>query len=232
MELLSRDEEAALGRAVRMGGPEGDRAADELVVRNVWLARHAANRCRRDLQFDDAEGAARLGLIKAARRWDADRGVRFATYAYTVMRHEIADERELSMPAIPMRRLTRVRFERYHAGASVRPGKHARRMRAAAAAYGRTREVAWLDDLETPIDPVDRREGPDAGDAEITALMLAELERLPDRERAIVRRRFGFEGEPATMAAIGLEIGLTRERVRQLEGVALERLRDALAGRD
>jgi RNA polymerase sigma factor (sigma-70 family) len=229
MELLSRDEEAALGRAVKRGGPGGDAAADELVLRNIWLARHVASRCRRDLQVDDAEGAARLGLVKAARRWDADRGVRFGTYAYTVMRHEIADERERSMAAVPMDRNTRARFERYHTGGSVVPGRHAKRMGDAVAAYARLREVGRLDDLGTPDEAVDRREKDD-GDAEITALVLAELEQLPDRERAIIRRRFGFEGEPETLAGIGERLGLTRERVRQLERIALERLRAALLG--
>ena len=46
----------------------------------------------------------------------------------------------------------------------------------------------------------------------------------PERERRILELRFGFEGDPWTLEAIGAELGLTRERVRQLEGQALQRL--------
>ena len=50
------------------------------------------------------------------------------------------------------------------------------------------------------------------------------LDALPERERRILELRFGFEGEPWTLEAIGNELDLTRERVRQLEGQALSRL--------
>ena len=50
------------------------------------------------------------------------------------------------------------------------------------------------------------------------------LDALPERERRILELRFGFEGEPWTLEAIGHELDLTRERVRQLEGQALKRL--------
>ena len=50
------------------------------------------------------------------------------------------------------------------------------------------------------------------------------LDALPERERRILELRFGFEGEPWTLEAIGHELDLTRERVRQLEGQALSRL--------
>ena len=50
------------------------------------------------------------------------------------------------------------------------------------------------------------------------------LDALPERERRILELRFGFEGEPWTLEAIGAELDLTRERVRQLEAQALSRL--------
>jgi RNA polymerase primary sigma factor len=55
------------------------------------------------------------------------------------------------------------------------------------------------------------------------------LDALPERERRILELRFGFEGEPWTLEAIGAELGLTRERVRQLEDQALGRMEVALA---
>jgi RNA polymerase primary sigma factor len=50
------------------------------------------------------------------------------------------------------------------------------------------------------------------------------LDALPERERRILELRFGFKGEPWTLEAIGLELDLTRERIRQLEHQALSRL--------
>jgi RNA polymerase primary sigma factor len=56
------------------------------------------------------------------------------------------------------------------------------------------------------------------------------VRRLPERERKLLELRFGFEGEPTSLEAIGQELGLTRERVRQLEAQALSRLAGQLEG--
>src|SRR6266545_607715 len=55
------------------------------------------------------------------------------------------------------------------------------------------------------------------------------LERLPERERLIVDRRFGLQGEPQSLETVGRELGLTRERVRQLQVQALKQLETELA---
>jgi hypothetical protein len=55
------------------------------------------------------------------------------------------------------------------------------------------------------------------------------LERLPERERLIVERRFGFQGEPQSLETVGRGLGLTRERVRQLQVQALKQLETELA---
>ena len=56
--------------------------------------------------------------------------------------------------------------------------------------------------------------------------------RLPERERRILELRFGFDGEPESLEAIGAKLGLTRERIRQLERDALAKLSEELAGLD
>jgi RNA polymerase nonessential primary-like sigma factor len=59
------------------------------------------------------------------------------------------------------------------------------------------------------------------------------LQDLPDRERTVVTLRFGLgEEEPMTLERIGQRLQLTRERVRQIEGIALQHLRRLLAARD
>src|SRR5207247_3648857 len=55
------------------------------------------------------------------------------------------------------------------------------------------------------------------------------LEKLPERERLIVERRFGLQAEPQTLERVGHELGLTRERVHQLEAQALKQLETELA---
>jgi RNA polymerase primary sigma factor len=56
------------------------------------------------------------------------------------------------------------------------------------------------------------------------------VERLPERQRAVIALRFGLDGEPQSLEAIGKELSLTRERIRQLEADALDRLQLELAG--
>jgi RNA polymerase primary sigma factor len=72
------------------------------------------------------------------------------------------------------------------------------------------------------------REAPDPFDVAEESLrrqnIRKALDALPERDRRIVELRFGFEGEPWTLEAIGLELNLTRERIRQLERQALQRL--------
>ncbi|TML55508.1 MAG: sigma-70 family RNA polymerase sigma factor [Actinobacteria bacterium] len=91
--------------------------------------------------------------------------------------------------------------------------------RVAAAVDERSHDDRAAEDVAARFDPFDeaeeslRRQG-----------VRRALEALPERERRILELRFGFEGEPWTLEAIGNELDLTRERVRQLEGQALSRL--------
>ena len=56
------------------------------------------------------------------------------------------------------------------------------------------------------------------------------LANLPENQRRVIELRFGLDGEPKTLEAIGKELALTRERIRQLEATALNRLEVELAG--
>jgi RNA polymerase primary sigma factor len=70
-------------------------------------------------------------------------------------------------------------------------------------------EVEPFEDIEVPL--------------HLEALRTA-VARLPEREREIIRLRYGLEGEPLSLAQVGRRLGITRERVRQIEAEALERL--------
>jgi len=73
-------------------------------------------------------------------------------------------------------------------------------------------------------DPLAADPSEEAGDELRRAAVRQAIARLGDRERTVLELRFGFEGEPLSLEAIGRELGLTRERVRQLEATALARL--------
>ena len=78
---------------------------------------------------------------------------------------------------------------------------------------------------QTSADPSD-----EAADSYRRHLVRKAVGRLPEREARIVSLRFGLDGEPQSLEAIGKEVGLTRERVRQLETQAFARLQNELAG--
>ena len=99
-------------------------------------------------------------------------------------------------------------------------------------------EFRWLADLQHPnlvslgeLFADESAEDPSelAADAVLRSSVRRALADLPERERAILELRFGVDGEPHALEAIGSKLGLTRERVRQLEAQGLRRLQDALA---
>ena len=85
-----------------------------------------------------------------------------------------------------------------------------------------------LGDLFADPDAVDPSE--EAGDAVRRRSVRDALEELPERERRLLELRFGFEGEQQSLDAIARELGVSRERVRQLETNALRALQPKLAG--
>ena len=84
-------------------------------------------------------------------------------------------------------------------------------------------ELGDLFDDPTAGDPAE-----EASDAVRRLEVRRALQKLPERQRRILELRFGFDGEAASLEAIGKELGLTRERVRQLEGAAMRTLADVL----
>jgi RNA polymerase primary sigma factor len=219
-----------------------------MVEANLGLVRTVARRyLDRGMDLEDLVGEGRLGLIAAAAEFDPTRGSRFCTYAaYRIglaIRRALVDTTPLiRLPACAVKVLVDWRRAERELGrkqghapgfeeiassmglgaarrATVARAQEARRLRAVGGSDSES--FGWdLAATTRPDDLADCRL--EAEDERARARRL--LGRLDDRERAVVTLRFGLEDDPMTLQEIGRRLGLTRERVRQIETEALRKL--------
>jgi RNA polymerase primary sigma factor len=247
--LLSLTEEAELGRRIRAGDSA---AIDALVCANLRFVVSVAKKYRhRSVSMMDLINEGNLGLMRAASRFDESKGVRFVSYAIWWVRQAmiqmLADQGHA------------VRVPVNRAGVVLRIERRSDRLRQELGREPTTREIATELDL-TEADVADTitvtrpavsldAPLPDAeatlldylpGDADvgdvppeqnIAERVGAAVETLPPREAQIIRLYFGLDGdEPMTLDEIGSVMGITRERVRQMKGRALGRIRRSDSG--
>jgi RNA polymerase primary sigma factor len=217
---VSVDEERALGLRIR--DDHDDTAVTRLVEANLRFVVSYAKRYRGlGVSFLDLIHQGNLGLIEAARRFDPSRNVKFITYAVWWVResmtHVLADQtRAFSFPPKLFSAMYRVQG----GGADVSLSDPVDGGRADGQGT-RSRELADAIPQEgaTPIEESMIRQ------ADIDELTAA-LGDLDGKEREVVRLRFGLEDDrPRTLQEIGEQLGLSRERVRQIESRAKEKLR-------
>ena len=218
--LLTPEQEVALARRVKAGERK---ALDELVRRNLrFVVSVAKQYAKSGVSFEDLINEGNLGLIRAAERFDVDRGYRFISYAVWWVRQAILQyvaehSRTVRLPINKSTTLTKV------TRASQRLSQ----------TLGRDpipEEPAEGRDHEFQVDTItdESSMGPEDNALELERNEDIEhaLAALNAREGDILRRYFGLGGnEPHTLEEIGKVYKLTRERVRQIRDRAIWRLR-------
>jgi RNA polymerase primary sigma factor len=245
--LLRQDQEEELGRRVQGGDPE---ARDHLVRANLRLVVAVARRYGgRGVALEDLVAEGNLGLIRAVEEFDPSRGTRFGIYAtywikQSILRSLANTGRAIRLPAYVQGLLAKWRRAAAalaedlgcppaDAEVALRLGLPARKLkvvRQALSIRGALRAAGGEEGEAIHESLADYRAKPSAAallraDAAHEALGL--LGRLDARSAVVLRLRFGLGGEGRlTLAEVGGRLGLTRERVRQIEQGALA----ALAG--
>jgi RNA polymerase primary sigma factor len=211
-KLLTQSGERRIATDSHQGDEE---AKNQLVEGNLRLVVKLAKELRTSfVGLDDLIAEGNLGLIEAARRFDPGRGVRFVAYATWWIR-------KYMLQAIN---------RHAHQTTAPKPGSGGER------ADGQKvprQIIASLDDAAVEL--VGGGAGDDLEDTilgdDLAKALRTVLPKLPPKERQILTLHFGLDGSVAqTLQQIGAELGLTRERVRQLELRALERARRLLQG--
>jgi RNA polymerase primary sigma factor len=239
------EEEVALGRRI-VGGDAA--AVHELVERHLRFVVRVANRYKGyGLPVADLINEGNLGLLHAAHRFDPARGVRFLTYAVWWIRQGIqhalaAGGGPVRLPIRQAEALLKVRQQvealRHQAGLEPPAEAVAQALKLPQEAVEDLLRVARppvaLDALRTddraatPRDVLLLGRLPSSEAAFVQASLVRAvhrlLEQLAPREATILRARFGFDGPAQSLGAIGRELGLSRERVRQLETRARHKL--------
>ena len=252
--LLTRDEELVLARRIR----EGDKdALDTLVCANLRFVVSIAKRYQETgVSLLDLINEGNLGLVRAARRFNDANGVKFISYAVWWVRQAIIHAQTDNSHAIrlPSGRVTEL--HRIKRTANTLRHRLAREPTQDELADALGLSPADIEEivpiarphvsLDAPLAESDESSlldvlsdddapSPDDGlrSAGLSQSLEAAMSHLLDREVDILHAYFGLDGnEPRTLEEIGEEMGVTRERVRQIKQRALSKIRRSKQGRE
>jgi RNA polymerase primary sigma factor len=249
--LLTAAEEVELAKRIERGDQE---AKDLMINSNLRLVVSIAKKYQgHGLSLLDLIQEGIIGLIRAVEKFDWRKGFKFSTYATWWIRQ--ACQRAVANQSATIRVPVHVHERRIKiareanklqaqlgreptreeiSDATKMPLQHVQEaLDAASANVSLNQQVGNEGDGElgdlfadnTSSDPSD-----EAADAFRRQMVRDAIAELPERQRQIIELRFGLDGEPKSLEVIGKELGLTRERIRQLESEALRHLTTELAG--
>ena len=245
--LLNFKQEQSLGKRV-MAGDEA--ARQEMIEANLRLVISIGKRyMNRGFPFADIVEEGNLGLIKAVEKFNYKRGFRFSTYAswwirQFIERAIINQGKLVRLPVHVVERLNRYlgKVEQlvHELGREPRTDEVAAKLKTSEGEVDDLKQlVRTTCSLDSPIsdrqdtflrdvieDPLCLTPAETTEGVMRRAELMAWIKELPEKERTVILARFGLDGaESRTLEEIGREMGLTRERVRQIETAALVRLR-------
>ena len=201
-KLLSEDDEKRLSARILKGD---ERALNRLIEANLRFVIVIARQYQgQGLAMEDLVSEGNMGLMKAARKFDAERGLRFVNYAVVFIRQQI--EKALKKESAEQR------------VEGTRDGQ----TRSVDAPLGSKANVSLLSVLVNTDSPqADQR----VYNANLEDAVERALQTLNERESAVINAYFGIGEERMTMADIGERMNLKRERVRQIRNRAVRRLK-------
>ena len=250
--LVTIDEEIELAQAIRKGGPEGERAKERLVTANLRFVVSVAKQYQHQgLTLTDLIDEGNIGLVKAAEKFDETRGFKFISYAVWWIRQSILQaiaeqSRIVRLPLNQSGALSKInqeinRFEQIHQRrpsvtelaelTQIDEAKIEQTAKADShhmsidAPFGEDDDNSMADMLSSGDDSrTDKQVDYESLTSDLENVLRSVLK---DRELKIVRECFGIGCQERGLEEIGAEMGLTRERVRQIREKSIAKLHDS-----